>query len=234
MVKDLCKQSRQLSYDRWNIYTNEKTLSNYFNKKQSSYQYVDNNLKEPNVNTKKKKKKKNKHSNSSAFLFVLQKTNSGYYNLLIQRRRYVSKKCFNNHDEKNKRCWEVPGGRCKKSEVNEKLKTIHREFEEETKISLSSIGITDNDINMFLIEQYMDNDTVKHSVYNYYTIIDSTYNLNDIYYKTNEAESIGFIELGTIKFLSKNFYDPNFYKNFITKLQETINGKKEVHINVYS
>ena len=184
---------------------------------------------------KKKNKKKKKKSNVSVFIFVLQKDKkNGLYNLLVQRRRYTSKKDFNNHNEQTTRNWEVPGGRCKKSEVQEHFKTINREFTEETGMIFSDFNINSEDFHLFLTEQYMDGSRVKHSVFNYYTIIDPEYNLDNIQFRTHEAESVGLIELGSLKFLSRNFYDPSFYENFVIKLKDTLNGNKDVHVNIYT
>ena len=180
------------------------------------------------------KKRRKRKQDVSVFLFLLQKDKNGYFNLLVQRRRYTSKKDFNNHGTNNKKDWEVQGGRCKnQTEIHDKVKTIYREFTEETGMSLQHLGLKDDDFELFLIEEYMNKDTVKHTVFNYYTIINSNYDMSSIKYRTNEAESIGFIELGSLKFLSKNFYDPNFYQNFIVKLQDTLNGINNMHINIY-
>ena len=194
-----------------------------------THKHSDNNF----IVSSKKKRKKKKY-NVSVFVFVLQKDVSGYFNLLVQRRRYTSKKDFNNHNINNNKDWEVQGGRCKNQiEIHDKIKTIYREFNEETGIPLQCFGLKDDDFHLFLVEEYLNVDTVKHTVYNYYTIIDNNYDTNSIKYRTNEAESIGFIEIGSLKFLSKNFYDPKFYQNFIVKLNDTLKGNNDVHINIY-
>jgi hypothetical protein len=184
---------------------------------------------------KKKNKKKKKKSNVSVFIFVLQKDKkNGKYNLLVQRRRFTSKKEFNNHHEYISRNWEVQGGRCKKSEVKDHSKTIEREFTEETGMIFSDFNINPDDFHLFLTEQYMDESMIKHSVFNYYTIIDPEYNLHNIQFRTREAESVGLIELDSLEYLSRNFYDPSFYENFVIKLKDTLNGKKDVHVNIYT
>ena len=167
----------------------------------------------PENNSPRKTKKKKFKQNVSTFIFLLMKMDDNYL-LLVQKRRFSSKKNFNNHEDE-KGHWEVPGGRLKKSEMKDHFIGISREFKEETKRELTNFDVNKNDIQLFTIEKYLtDDDKIKHEVYNYFVLIDYSEEYTKFRYRTNEAESVGFININNLKDLSNNFYDPCFYDNF--------------------